>query len=830
MADPRYHNIFLTDAPSAIRYKPRRGRDNLSIPEVQERQGHAGYLRRRFEHAWEAASKQVGAVGLSERHGVYIEFVGQPGFDLVFERLERRVSGIRLLNVRTAGDADNPITLATVYIPYNKRAHFLKMIDEYADQEKDSPKGNPKNQPLIDSISQIREATLASFWQRDEFESVPPEEPIRVEVWLLGDSEELPERFATVAAEIGIKLVEGLLRFPERTVIPIEADRNHLTRLIASFDEIAEFRLAKQLATYFVELENAEQAETIQELLSRCRFEDREGVSVCVLDSGVNNGHPLLQPVLSDRDCNAVVSDWPSTDDPAQPHGTLMAGTVAYGNLLNHLNSNGSIQILHRLESVRILPPPPETNSKELWGYRVSQGASVSEINAPDRKRVYCVAVTARETTDRGHPSSWSAAMDKMASGQDDGHRRLFIVAAGNTDESAWKTYPEGNLLEEIHDPGQSWNVVTVGAYTELTEIRDPSLSGYRALAPFQGLSPHSTTSRTWPHTKWPIKPDVVFEGGNLATGPNDSLFPSDDLQLISTYHDPQVAHFAPFHQTSAASALAAEMAAKIEVEYPRAWPETIRGLMIHSAEWTEEMKQSFVGSENPTKHQIANLLRTCGYGVPNLEKALYCASNSLTLISEAEIQPFDKEKGRVVTRDMHLYDLPWPTEILLGLAETPVRMRVTLSYFVESGPGIVGWGNRYRYASHGLRFDVSGPRESEEEFVHRVNVQAREEHEEIETTGATDYWTIGSNNQKLGSVHSDIWTGTAIDLSQSNRIAVYPTMGWWRTRDHLGSWDKTTRYSLIVSIETPEIDKDIYVAVATKIGIATPVVIPIGQ
>jgi len=795
------------------------------IPTSRDRQGHSGYLRHRFEQAWEAATAQASAVSVAERNGVYIEFAGEPGFDLMFESLERRVSGIRLLNVRMAGDADNPITLATVYVPYNKRAHFLRKIAEYA--QEDTASGNPKNQPLIDSISQIREATLASFWQRDEFESVRADEPVRIETWLLGESTELPERFATVATRIGITVFEGLLRFPERIIIPIEADREQLTMLIASFDGITEFRLARRLSTYYVELENADQARIVQEILGRCQFEDREGVAVCILDSGVNNGHPLLQPVLSDRDRNVVDPDWPSTDEPRQPHGTLMAGTAAYGNLLKHLNSHGSIQILHRLESVRILPPYPKKNPKEFWGFRVSQGASIAEINEPDRRRVYCLAVTACETADRGHPSSWSGAMDKMASGQDDGHRRLFIVAAGNTDNSTWKTYPEGNLVQEIHDPGQAWNVVTVGAFTELTEIRDPFLSGFRALAPFQGLSPYSTTSKSWSHTKWPIKPDVVFEGGNVATGPNDSVFPSDDLQLISTYHDPQTAHFAPFHQTSAASALAAKMAAKIQVEYSNAWPETVRGLMIHSAEWTDEMKRQFLGTERPNKHQIATLLRTCGYGVPNLERALYCASNSLTLISEAEIQPFDKENGRIVTRDMHLYDLPWPTEILLGLAETPVRMRVTLSYFVEPGPGEVGWGNRYRYPSHGLRFDVNGPHESEEEFVHRINGQAREENEEIETTGATQHWMIGSNSRKLGSVHSDIWMGAAIDLSQSNRIAVYPTTGWWSTRAHLRCWDRRTRYSLIVSIETPEIGNDIYVAVAAKIGIASPVVIP---
>lgn len=33
--------------------------------------------------------------------------------------------------------------------------------------------------------------------------------------------------------------------------------------------------------------------------------------------------------------------------------------------------------------------------------------------------------------------------------------------------------------------------------------------------------------------------------------------------------------------------------------------------------------------------------------------------------------------------------------------------MRVTLSYFVEPGPGEVGWEDKYRYLACGLRFDA---------------------------------------------------------------------------------------------------------------------------
>src|ERR1022692_1324795 len=149
----------------------------------------------------------------------------------------------------------------------------------------------------------------------------------------------------------------------------------------------------------------------------------------------------------------------------------------------------------------------------------------------------------------------------------------------------------------------------------------------------------------------------------------------------------------------------------------------------------------------------------------------------------------------------MHLYNLPWPTEALDGLGAAQVMMRVTLSYFVEPAPGEIGWENRYRYASHALRFDVNGPLESPDEFVQRVNHQAREEGEHPGTAGPD--WVIGEA-RNVGSIHSDIWRGRAADLAQSSTIAVYPAVGWWRERANLQRWNKTCRYCLIVSIYTP--------------------------
>lgn len=818
MAAERHRHIFLAGPTRTERFtNPRRGGAKPHLRQ-RDRREHSAYLQRQLQAAWEQVGQRQ-AVVHTERHGAYIDFVSDPGFDLMIQSLEARRSGIRLLNVRRVGEPGNEQTFATVYVPHTRHSHFMRKITAYANEE--TRTGQPKNKRLVHSIGDIRASYLESFWQ-DAPTLIPGDTLEAVEVWLSNDNDAVVNNFKALVQQLQIRRIEGVLRFPERAVQIVLTNRDQLERLVEHSDDIAELRLAKELATFYVTLENREQLSLVQALLARSTFDDGSDVAVCILDTGVNNGHPLLQPILHDVDCHAAHQDWGRHDHAG--HGTLMAGTVVYGDLLAVLNSNNRVRISHRLESAKILPPPPEQNPKRLWGYIMAQGLSRAEIQGPQRKRIACMAVTSTDDRDRGRPSSWSAMVDALASGYEDDTNRLFVISAGNVDDAmSWRNYPEDNKTNEIHDPGQAWNGLTVGAFTEKTRITDPSLRSYEAVAPSGGLSPYSTTSTTWPARKWPIKPEVVVEGGNVARGPNNSILDPDDLQLLSTHHDTQVAHFAPFSATSAACAQAGQMAAQIQAQYPNAWPETIRALIVHTARWTETMKRQFL--QNESKGSYAKLLRICGYGVPNLDRALYCASNSLTLISQATLQPYDKRNERYVTRDMHLYSLPWPSDALSELGEMPVRMRVTLSYFVEPGPGEVGWENRYRYASHALRFDINGPAESEPEFVQRVNRQARDDGEHPGTEGPGDRWVIGEA-RNVGSIHSDIWLGRATDLAASNKIAVYPAIGWWRERHHLNRWNKTCRYALIVSIYTPEQNVDIYTPVAAQVPVPTSITI----
>jgi hypothetical protein len=183
---------------------------------------------------------------------------------------------------------------------------------------------------------------------------------------------------------------------------------------------------------------------------------------VLLLDHGVNNGHPLLEGILPESDRHTVEPAWGVHDHNG--HGTLMAGTAAYGDLLELLQTNDPVVVSHTLESSKILPPPPASNPKQLWGHYTAQGVSRAEIEAPARRRVICMAVTASDSRDRGRPSSWSGKVDELASGYDDGIRRLIVLSGGNvTDPEEWKRYPESNFTNGVHDPGQAWNALTVG-------------------------------------------------------------------------------------------------------------------------------------------------------------------------------------------------------------------------------------------------------------------------------------------------------------------------------------------------------------------------------
>ncbi|MEH2060036.1 MAG: S8 family peptidase [Nostoc sp.] len=803
---------------------PGGGGSKKSFPH-RNRIEHAETLQQAFEKALENYQQQKLlrepelAVGEA---GFYLEFQVQKSELKAIELLENKPKHIELLAVHSSDNADETVSV-TVFVPEKASDFFASKIEAYRDEE--TKTGKPKNEPLIARLEDISLGTVRALFT-DNLELFPSEsQEVWWEVWLRHG---VRESFNQVAQILDIRITGNSITFPEREIVLVLTSVTILSRIINNTGLIAELRLAKDSPSMFFEMDMQEQVSWVQELANRTIVASNNNLAVCLLDSGVTRSHPLIKPALAPEDCLTCDPNWGVADSKRWGgHGTDMAGIALYDNLYNALATSNKVYLTHRLESVKILPDQGE-NDPKLYGAITKEAVSRVEINNPKRQRVICMPLTSKGDNNRGVPSSWSAAIDQICFE----FQQLMVIPVGNIPKPIiCSEYPSRNDLSPAENPSQAWNTLVVGAYTDKVNIVNPNYAQWQTIAPAGDLSPGSRTSLLWTD-QWPIRPDVTFEGGNLATDdPHSSGMDIDDLRLLTTYYQPNVRQFNLSGDTSAATALCSYMAARIWAKHPEYWAETVRALIVHSAEWTTAMLSNLPRNPSQSK-KVSILLRRYGYGVPSLERALLSSKNDLTMICEDQLQPFHKKdgKGSVKTKEMNLHILPWPTQELENLREAKVEMRVTLSYFIEPNPGERGWENKHSYASYGLRLAVKRSTETLADFRKRINKQEQETEENVTSTGSSDSgWFLGPKTWNRGSIHSDIWQGTAAELAQKDSIGIYPVSGWWKYNPRWEGWNKTARYALIVSIrviDEVEVDIDLYtpISISPKIKQTVPI------
>lgn len=821
MTDHRSH-FLINGFNSSEAFRSKRTGRNPVIP-PQNRTAHGQSLSGQFTNVltqYQTHREQV-ENPITQDVGIYVEIISADGCEFPLDNLDTRDFNLRYCK------KENEHEVALVFIPESRRNSFHNKLQQYLDPNKDGANG-PRNHSLVDSIAEIKLANLKSFWTDDP--ATFPEnsqQEIWWELWLKNRAEdENPVAIAQQLAErINATLGNTSISFFDSTVLLIKASANqleHASELIANLEEL---RLAKETPNVIVESSPTEQQQWAAELLNRLRVTPEATTAVCILDTGVNYNHQLLRHFCNQAQAESWNPAWPHYDEyaPSQPynaHGSIQAGIASFGDLQTAMLSHENISISYTIESGRILPPAG-TNDPELYGAVTVGTAAKLEIERPDLNRVYSLAVTSAPEREGGQPSSWSAEIDQFSSGLKGGIQRLFVISAGNnTEVDALTDYWDQVHLAQIEDPAQSWNALTVGAYTEKTTNDDTNFVNWSPFATSGDVAPASRSSVNWGWRKQsPFKPDVVAEGGNRLLSPNRTeVSNADVVLLISTSGRTTGQLFETTGDTSAASALVSRQAAILMAEYPEYWPESIRGLIVHSAAWTPRMLERFVllNEQHSPKVAKETMLRTVGYGVPNLERAQYSADHALTLVAQHSLQPFIKAPNASNSDDpklneMQLYQLPWPIEALQQLPpELEIKLKVTLSYFVEPNPGRRGYRRRYSYQSHGLRFEVIRPGQSLENFQTYVNgVTNNDEYDGPE--GNNDGWTLGTQLRTRGSLHADTWTGAAADLADMHTIAVFPVGGWWKYRTAQDRWQNTVRYSLIVSIDVPDENIDIY-------------------
>lgn len=187
---------------------------------------------------------------------IILEIRGEPGFVLKLESLENRRSKdpgqwIEVACVKEEGG----VQIAIVHIPEGRLTHFLKCAESYISEI--DRFGNYQNKKLIESISEIRNVTLHSFWTDDPSEFPPVDKKVWWEVWVRivgGRSIWDSFRMTAQSSAVGLAVGNDTIQFPDRVVGLVFGSAKQLMASAELLDMIGELRRAKENPTDFIAL------------------------------------------------------------------------------------------------------------------------------------------------------------------------------------------------------------------------------------------------------------------------------------------------------------------------------------------------------------------------------------------------------------------------------------------------------------------------------------------------------------------------------------------------------------------------------------------------
>lgn len=744
----------------------------------------------------------------------------EPGFRIEPDPLSDVQSDVRLI----AEDPDTGVVLLDAPGPELKR--LRAKLEAYVDDSNISKKSNlRRNAATLEPIREIalaQPADVAGPLLRSD--GVPPKQHRWFEVTCRGGTRMPEQESAKSRNQITNQLRRLGHRVPpqeflasEVIVFFVRLTLEEIAALQQAVDCIFDVDLAEREIRDWLLLEEQPARDLRRFVLAPPPAEAPE---VVLLDTGIATGHPMLKSAI--RAAMSVVPTDSSPED-TNGHGTKMAGVVLYEDVGGAVQ-NGKYVAPFWLQSVRLLTAPgvgsASATHRPFWPAMTVEAVRKAD-DAGEANRTFALAVSA--PNDSLDPTYWSHAVDQLAFNA--GLGRLICVSTGNADTDRVQLlvdYPVMHLQQKLEDPAQAANALTIGAYTRRTKL--PPETIYReckVIAPAGGVSPHTKTGHIG--APGPIKPEIILEGGNVGF---DGVLPDSGISTLValTTGKDYVRHpLATICQTSEATAHGAHLGARVWAADATLRPESVRGLLVHGASWTPEMRQQF--------EDLDERLAVCGYGVPDPILATQCAQNRATVIVEDRIAnavPVDqpkrkppKRKGTKTTetkfrRHVKFFRLPVP-ESLLDDPDDQVELRVTLSYFAEP--------NTFRRrVSHGLdlKWDMQGPSEREDQFFRRVNDLER-------TPGVRDWaksfrWDIGILRRSRGTVQSDRWTGPASMLAGGKLIAIIPVQGWWDRRRHLLTTEMP--FSLIATVQTQGtgIYNEIAAAVSAQLAVEVEV------
>jgi len=543
---------------------------------------------------------------------------------------------------------------------------------------------------------------------------------------------------------------------------------------------------------------------------------DANAPAICVIDSGIQEAHVLLQPGIDQATsyCFLPSKAVTAVADEVAPggHGTRVAGAVLYGE---NVPTEGTPQLPFWVQNARVLDAqnampvelfPPEALRKVVERFN----------DGPRQTRIFNHSINARGYCRTRYMSSWATEIDQLCNERD----VLIVQSAGNlplqgvapflgiADHlSAGRDYPA--YLKEnsarIANPGQSLQALTVGSIA----YDAAELGGWRTFATY--ASAPSAFSRSGPGIWNVIKPEVVEYGGDAVRTNNSppniqsgGRIPVACPNLVrSTLHGPGPAADRDAAGTSFATPKVARIAAQVQRALPEEPALLYRALVVQSAQWpawAEEILSRLRKPDpniTPTEKQAliaasSNAFRCLGFGVPNEARATTNTDYRTTLITSGEAE--------IHAGECHIYQVPIPAELRQQADEFDIRLDVTLSYVAQPRRTR---RNLRRYLSTWVDWKASKLGEGVHDFRQRAMKDVT--NGEAPLLGSTLPWVLHDKPQdglirefkrNSGTVQKDWAVVSSNSLPDHFCIAVVGHQGWSHDPD------STARYVLAVTFE----------------------------
>lgn len=411
---------------------------------------------------------------------------------------------------------------------------------------------------------------------------------------------------------------------------------------------------------------------------------------------------------------------------PHRIHGTAMASIILHGDL----NANAGEAPLERQLYIRPIMSASEDGRERTKDtkllvdtiYRAvirMKGGEHEEGVAPD---VFLVNFSIGDP--RRPFSGLVSPLARLLDFLSEDYGILFLVSAGNAtfplqlSQNTWSEFEdalaekkERIMLEALNgakhtrtilSPGESLNALTIGA-----QHHDAVAPGQESpmVDPYDSSELPNPSSALGLGYRRSVKPEILLPGGRehwqlLRSGAGTEAKPGSPGRIFglkaAAPPDPsgqgKLGGTALSDGTSSATALSTRSAHRIFDALmdraggsvlanmpPEFYAVVVKALLVHGARWNNkaELIKQICGPKEG--HRFAerseNITRFLGYGVPDMERAMECDQNRVTLVGY----------GRIPPKQAHEYQVPLP-ESLNGVPHSRT-LTITLAWFSPIKP-----------------------------------------------------------------------------------------------------------------------------------------------